>query len=113
MAFYIVEDDHAVADSLQALLAGAGHDTYVCDTAESLFASAPPRGGDTVIVDLGLPGISGSAVLAWLTALANPPRVIVISGKSSFHIARETRDLDAIRVLRKPPSADWLEALTN
>lgn len=113
MAYFIVEDDSAVADALQALLAGAGHHTRVFETAELLFASAPPGQSDTVVLDLGLPGISGSAVLGWLTALARPPRIIVISGKSSLHIERETGHLDAVRILRKPPAADWLDAMTN
>lgn len=112
MAFIIVEDDSAVADALQALLAGAGHDTRICTSAERLFESGPPRGGDTVIVDLGLPGVSGAALLRWLTALADPPKVVVISGKSSTLIERETQDITRLQVLRKPPAADWLEAMT-
>lgn len=112
VSFVIVEDDPAVADALQALLVGAGHDATVRSSAESLFSSAPPRGTDTVIVDLGLPGIGGAVLVAWLSALADPPRIIVISGKSSVTIERETRHLRPVQVLRKPPSADWLEAMT-
>lgn len=113
VAFVIVEDDPAVADALQALLAGAGHDAVVCATAEMLFGRSVPTAEDTVIVDLGLPGISGAAVVSWLAALASPPRVIVISGKSSRHIERETRHLSPVKVLRKPPTYDWLEAMTD
>jgi FixJ family two-component response regulator len=112
VAFLIVEDDSAVADALGALLAGAGHDTRVYSSAERLFDSGPPTGADTVIVDLGLPGVSGAALLRWLTALADPPKIVVISGKSSSVIERETQDITRLQVLRKPPAADWLEAMT-
>ncbi len=113
MAFYIVEDDDAVADALQALLAGAGHETRVFASGEGFISAGPPGPGDTVVVDLGLPGISGSAVARWLSALSRPPRMVVISGKSSATIERETRSIASVKVLRKPPAADWLEALTD
>ena len=113
MAVIIVEDDNAVADSLDALLRGAGLETRVFQTAEGLIAAGPPSPHDTVVVDLGLPGISGSVVLAWLGALAAMPRIIVISGKSSKTIARETGHLPPFQVLRKPPAADWLDIIAG
>lgn len=113
MAFIIVEDDNAVADSLDALLRGAGLDTRVFPSAEDLIEAGPPGPDDTVVVDLGLPGISGAAVLAWLRALAEGPRVIVISGKSSGMIARETGHMPGFEILRKPPAANWLEIIAG
>jgi DNA-binding response OmpR family regulator len=113
LAFIIVEDDSAVADSLDSLLRGAGHETRVCTNGEDMIAAGPPNSGDTVVVDLGLPGISGSALLTWLTALAAPPRLIVISGKSSGSIAREIDFSPALIVLRKPPVSDWLAVITG
>lgn len=114
VAFLIIEDDPAVGDALQALLMGAGHSAVVFRSAEGFLAAGPPQGTDTVVVDLGLPGISGSALLRWLAALADPPRLIVISGKSSVTIQRETQELRApLHVLRKPPAADWLTAIAG
>lgn len=113
MAFLIIEDDQAVADALEALLSGAGHETRVFASAEQLLAAGPPVSQDTVVVDLGLPGISGATLVRWLNALSTPPRVVVISGKSSSTIQRETSGFSTCRVLRKPPAADWLEAIAG
>jgi FixJ family two-component response regulator len=113
LAFIIVEDDSAVADSLDSLLRDAGQETRVYASAEDMIAAGPPGSADTVVVDLGLPGISGSTVLSWLSALAVRPRVFVISGKSSGMIARETAHLPEFRVLRKPPAANWLDIIVG
>lgn len=110
--FFVVEDDPGVADALESLLTGAGLDVRVYSTAEDLIQDREPGVGDTMIVDLGLPGMSGSELVRRLSRSGHAPRTIAISGKSSRTIARETEGLDNIIVLRKPPSADWLEAIT-
>lgn len=113
MAIIIVEDDIAVADSLDALLRSEGHEARVFRSAEDLFEAGPPGADDTVVVDLGLPGITGAGLLAWLRALAAPPRLVVISGKSSTLIAREIGRTSGLQVLRKPPSDDWLKFIAG
>lgn len=113
VSYYLVEDDPAVADSLQALLLGAGHDAEVFSTAEQFIDRGPPRGDDTVVVDLGLPGLSGAVLLKWMTALADPPRIVVISGQSSGVIRREVDATFEVRVLRKPPADDWLTMIAG
>jgi FixJ family two-component response regulator len=113
LAYIIVEDDNAVADSLDALLRGAGLDTRVFRSGEALIAAGPPTAADTVVVDLGLPGISGAVLLSWLNALAARPRMVVISGKSSITIARETGNAPELQILRKPPADDWLKVIAG
>jgi FixJ family two-component response regulator len=113
LAFIIVEDDTSVADSLDALLRGAGLETRVFTTGEALIEAGPPAPTDTVVVDLGLPGISGATVISWLEALAERPRVVVISGKSSGMIAREIGGMAGLNILRKPPASDWLSVIVG
>lgn len=113
MTFIIVEDDIAVADSLEALLHAAGLETRVHRSGEDLIAAGPPRPGDTVVVDLGLPGISGGDVVDWLGRLDQPPRMVVISGKSSGSIARLTYRHPGLAVLRKPPVSDWFQVIAG
>ncbi|MCM5558194.1 response regulator [Pleomorphomonas sp. JP5] len=110
--YIIVEDDPSVADALESLLSGAGLPVRVFASAEELIHSAPPTPEDTMIVDLGLPGMSGGELVRHLEKAGATPRVIAISGKSSRTIARETEGLAAVKILRKPPAADWLEAIT-
>ncbi|ODN72344.1 Transcriptional regulatory protein FixJ [Methylobrevis pamukkalensis] len=97
-----------MADALAALLAEAGCDIRVYGSAETFMASGPPVDGDVVVVDLGLPGISGRDVIRWLGGLAARPRVVVISGKAERDLTRELQGLAFDGVLRKPPSVNWL-----
>lgn len=113
MGYYIVEDDTAVADALKALLSATGQDVRIFASAELLIETSVPGVGDTVIVDLGLPGMSGAELVQWLESLQPSPRVFLISGKSSRVIERETRSIPAVRVLRKPPQADWFETIAG
>lgn len=110
--YFIVEDDPSVADALESLLSGAGLSVRIFSSAEELIHTASPKPEDTMIVDLGLPGMSGGELVRHLEKAGSTPRVIAISGKSSRTIARETEGLGGLKILRKPPAADWLEAIT-
>ncbi|WP_237152027.1 response regulator [Oryzibacter oryziterrae] len=110
--YFVVEDDPAVADALESLLEGAGLEVCVFGSAEELMRNGLPKANDTMIVDLGLPGMSGGELVRRLGKVGAAPRVIAISGKSSRTIAREVEGINDIKILRKPPSADWLEAIT-
>lgn len=110
--YFIVEDDPSVADALESLLSGAGFPVRVFSSAEELIHTASLKSDDTMIVDLGLPGMSGGELVRHLGKTGATPRVIAISGKSSRTIARETEGLRDLTILRKPPAADWLEAIT-
>ncbi|WP_210215586.1 response regulator [Mongoliimonas terrestris] len=113
MTYFIVEDDPSVADALKGLLAAAGFDVRAYGSAEAFLKAGPPNGDDTVVIDLGLPGMSGAALLRHLGDRADPPRLVAISGKSSRVIEREMRGLNPVPVLRKPPAADWFEAIAG
>lgn len=88
---HIVEDDPAVGDSLALLLAQIGHESRVYPDAESFFECHPPGADDTVIVDLGLPGLSGMQVVRWLASLKVPPKVIAITGTAAKRHCRGGR----------------------
>lgn len=97
-----------MSDSLGLILANLGYEVVSYPDAESLFRASPPAGRDTVIVDLSLPGISGGQVVRWLLKLAEPPRVVVISGQSQSAIDHQLRGLPSVGVVRKPLDVDTL-----
>ncbi|MGA0563113.1 response regulator [Ancylobacter sp. VNQ12] len=105
---HVVEDDAGVSDSLSLILANLGHNVISYPDAESLFRSTPPDGGDTVIVDLSLPGISGAQVVRWLLKLAAVPRVVVITGQSQSAIEHQLRGLKPTMLVRKPLDVETL-----
>lgn len=108
MVVHIIEDDRAVADALAFALEDLDHLTRIYHDGESFQAQATLSEGDWVIVDLGLPGVSGAEIVRELNTLNAPPKMIAISGKSRMNIQRYIQELDGLTVLRKPLSIDML-----
>jgi FixJ family two-component response regulator len=112
VAVHILEDDPGVCDSLKIVLQQLGHRVSTYPDAETFFESTPPGRDDVVIVDLGLPGISGAHVIHWINALKASPRVIAISGQPQSSIDEALSDCDRAPILlRKPLTEDKLAAL--
>lgn len=110
MRIHIVEDDYAVRDSLTELVSSLGFSVRAYADGESLIRSGPPSSADVVFVDLGLPGIPGQEVIAWLRRLDAPPRVVAISGRSIVDIEKMLEDLPGLPLLRKPLEAESIVA---
>jgi FixJ family two-component response regulator len=108
LTVFILEDDAAVCDALCLFVEQLGHTVRSFGDAESFFAAGVPSGDDTVIIDIGLPGIDGSTVVSWLNALADAPRVLAITGQSHTLIRDFLEGMPAIELLRKPLSATEL-----
>lgn len=106
VTIHIVEDDPGVSDSLVLLLRSLGHHAIAYPDAETFFRQEPPGAGDTIIIDLLLPGISGAKVIRWLQRLANPPTIIAISGQPQSAIEAQLRGMTMPRLLRKPLTED-------
>lgn len=103
---HIIEDDWGVRDALIELVRGFGHSVEAYESAETFLLAASPASADVVFVDLGLPGIGGQEVIKRLRALAAPPRVVAISGRSRIDIEAAMRDLPGLPLLRKPLGAE-------
>ena len=108
LTVFILEDDAAVRDALTLFVNQLGHETLSFGDAESFFAAGVPKGSDVVIVDIGLPGIDGTQVISWVNALAEPPRVLAITGQSQTIIRDFLNGMPATELLRKPLSATEL-----
>ena len=73
---------------------------------EAFMRAGTPPPDDMIFVDLGLPGVGGQHVIKWLNTLAQPPRVVAISGRSRGDIEAALRDLPNLTLLRKPLAAE-------
>jgi len=58
----VVDDNQDQANSLSMLLNDAGHDSHVCVDAQDCMASVDRLLPDVVLLDLGMPGVSGYEV---------------------------------------------------
>lgn len=105
MTVLILEDDAAVRDAIAMFVDQLGQQVRCFSSAESFFSAGIPEPEDTLIVDIGLPGMDGSKVVEWVSALADPPQILAITGQSQTAIRDFLEDLPATRLLRKPLSA--------
>ncbi len=98
----IVDDDRALRHVLAALLSNAGH--LVDQAADGAAALAGLAGGDVdvVLLDVGLPDMSGLDVLAQARAAATPPVVIVMTSDDTPTTLLAAVRRQAYRYLRKP-----------
>ena len=75
----VIEDDEAIRSSLSELLSKNGHEPLVLhsfdNVVEDVLASSP----DLVLLDLGLPGLDGTAVCRELRSRASVPIIVVTS----------------------------------
>ena len=76
----IVDDNQDSADSLAMLLELDGHDVRAVysamDALEQVTAFAP----EIVLLDIGLPGMSGYGVAQRIKEMPQPPRLVAVSG---------------------------------
>ncbi|TCT09336.1 response regulator receiver domain-containing protein [Tepidamorphus gemmatus] len=109
--FHVVEDDAAVADALVLMLREFDHEVRSYPDAEEFLREARLAGSDTVIVDLALPGMGGGELVRFLETIADPPRVVVISGEPQGELDRHLEGLPKLPVIRKPVDVEDLRRL--
>jgi two-component system, OmpR family, response regulator MprA len=79
----IVEDDRGIADVVSVGLAQEGFDVRVATTGPRALEALRDEPPDLVVLDLGLPGLSGHEVLAHVRRLGSLP-VVILSARSEL-----------------------------
>jgi DNA-binding response OmpR family regulator len=82
MRVLVVEDDKALGLFLQKGLMLAGQDVDLVSDGEAALASAAARRPDLMVLDLGLPRLDGTEVLAQIRAKYKDVSVLVLTGRS-------------------------------
>ena len=106
----IVEDDDLLRDALSAQLAQAGHTvTPAADGAQAQMLLESSR-FDGVILDLGLPKVSGMEVLRWLRKRLPALPVLVLTARDGVEDRVQGLNAGADDYLTKPFSTAELQA---
>jgi CheY-like chemotaxis protein/anti-sigma regulatory factor (Ser/Thr protein kinase) len=103
----IVDDNRALRLALSALLVEAGHSVEQAGDGPDALRQLQGGAFDVVLLDIGLPTMSGLDVLAHIRKLAAPPHVVMMTSDDTSATLLEAVRRQAYRYLRKPfaPSA--------
>jgi DNA-binding NtrC family response regulator len=98
----IIEDEYALAAALSTVVRRLGAEPVVAASGQGGLEKAQKQRFDLVLLDIGLPDMSGLKVLATLRAGAEPPPVLIITAHGTLENALEARRLGAHDYFLKP-----------
>lgn len=110
MRILLVEDDQVLADGLQRSLRGAGYAVDHVAHGDGADTALTANEYDLVILDLGLPGLSGLDVLRRLRARQSTVPVLILTAADSVEQRVRGLDLGADDFMAKPFDLSELEA---
>ena len=107
----VVDDNADAAETLKLLLELEGHETRCAYSGESALAIAAEFAPDTVLLDIGVPGLSGYEVAQRLRQEAPSPEallLVALTGWGSEEDRQQARAAGFNRHLVKPVELDKL-----
>lgn len=105
----IIEDDHALAAALAVVVRRLGAEPVAAASGQGGLEKARRGSYDAVLLDIGLPDLSGLKVLEVLRATPAPPPVVVLTAHGTLEHALEARRLGAHEYFLKPVSLPDLQ----
>ena len=105
----VVEDEASFSDALAYLLGKEGFEVIVADTGPAAIEQFDRHGADLVLLDLMLPGLSGTEVCRQLRTRSNVP-IIMLTAKDAEVDKVVGLELGADDYVTKPYSARELVA---
>ena len=101
----VVEDEDSFSDALAFLLQKEGFETVVADTGPKAIAEFEKSGADLILLDLMLPGLSGTEVCRQIRTRSQVP-IIMLTAKDT-EVDKVVGTSKTLRTLAKM-SQDWL-----
>jgi two-component system response regulator FixJ len=99
---YIVDDDDAVRDSLEAFLSASGYSVRCFASPREFLAVAETIEYGCVLVDLQMPGMDGLELKRWLNQRNIDLPVVVVTGHGDIATAVEAMRAGAKDFIEKP-----------
>jgi len=110
MRVLLIEDDEGIARSIELMLKAAGFNVYTTDMGEDGVDLGKVYEYDLIILDLGLPDISGYEVLKQLRMSRVNTPVLILSANADIEAKVKTLGFGADDYLTKPFNKDELIA---
>jgi two-component system KDP operon response regulator KdpE len=106
----VVDDEPAIRRFLRTSLRAEGYDLVEAETGEAALAEIKRRSPDLVMLDLGLPGLSGLEVIRRLREAGSAVPIIVLTSRVDEAGKVEALDLGADDYVTKPFGVEELLA---
>ncbi|MBK6469710.1 MAG: EAL domain-containing protein [Betaproteobacteria bacterium] len=104
----LVDDDARLRTSFRLLLEQPGREISEAASGEEALTTLKLRDFDLVLLDIGLPGISGLDVLRWVAEHKPSIGVMMVSGQRELEAAVRALRHGAVDFVRKPDDLDFL-----
>jgi len=105
---YVIDDDAAMRDSLNFLLAAAKFEVALFESATNFLEMLPRLDFGCVVSDVRMPGIDGIELLKRMKSLDSRFPMVIITGHGDVPLAVEAMKLGAVDFLEKPFEDDRL-----
>ncbi|WP_309619470.1 response regulator [Salinibacterium sp.] len=109
MKLLIADDDPQMLRALRITLTARGYDVVTAHDGKTALDAAIATHPDIIVIDLGMPGLTGIEVIQAIRGWSTVP-VLVVSGRSESWDKVEALDAGADDYVTKPFSADELLA---
>jgi len=104
---FVVDDDDAVRDSLEALLGSKGYDVRTFSSSEVFLGQADIIGQPgCLLLDIRMPGMDGLKVLEQLKSRKSPLAIVMITGHADVSTAVRAMKAGAVDFVEKPFTQD-------
>ena len=98
----IVDDEPSIRENLERVLKSSGYETVVAEDGQAALDRAAEQEFEVVLLDIGLPGISGMDVLRRLSGEYPDTCVIMVTAVEEVETAVEAMRSGAYDYLSKP-----------
>ena len=109
MKILIADDDPQIVRALRITLVARGYEVVTASDGKAALDAATKTHPDIVVLDLGMPGLTGVQVIEALRGWTQVP-ILVVSGRSESWDKVEALDAGADDYVTKPFAADELLA---
>lgn len=99
---YVVDDDAAVGDSIEALLSSVGYGTEVFTSAREFLGNFDPSGAACILLDVSMPEMDGLTLLKNMGAGRRGVPVIMVTGHGDVPLAVRAMQAGAADFVEKP-----------
>jgi FixJ family two-component response regulator len=109
---FVVEDDSSVREALAGLIRSAGWNVEVFNSANEFLANPKPDTPSCLVLDVGLPGLSGLDLQTRMAELHDDTPIVFITGHGDIPMSVRAMKAGAVEFLTKPfAEQDLLEGI--